>query len=483
VPLATPLNQRQLEVLGWIGDGCPDGRWTDFTFKTTAGALAWRRLVAVSKRGGVWSAAILPAGGHYLAHGSYPPGHWDRRRPRQAIDLDVTTRTPMVAPRRSVEQERPATVRPARKPQPGALTPTRKLLKDIVDAGGILELDTSDDKTSYRSLVGIINRRKMAPAGQEVIMLNGAYYHHLIFRLSSVSDWKTQSPAETVAAERIGRWHPAVATLRSEKRRDSIVKPLRDRAFRLLHALAGEAEARGHSVRLPKRNSHGYVNDSSRLVGDLIVQVGEIHCSVDILQPKDRVPHTPTRDEIEREKKYSWPPRTYDYVPADRLSIALDTSSRFSFKITWPETKTLRLESRLPDVMTTFERWAVIDTERKEAERRAAIEAQKRREREDERAREAYVQHALGERLVADLKDWELVGRLRRFLADMAGCVEHISDEEEQAAAVEWLQWCTQYTATRDPFTKPIRQPEIKPPGYSELQEFRTRLGFGSGYW
>jgi hypothetical protein len=35
-------------------------------------------------------------------------------------------------------------------------------LKDIVDAGGILERDIRDDKTSYRSLVGIINRRKMA---------------------------------------------------------------------------------------------------------------------------------------------------------------------------------------------------------------------------------------------------------------------------------------------------------------------------------
>ncbi|PJE24237.1 MAG: hypothetical protein CK431_07030 [Mycobacterium sp.] len=121
---------------------------------------------------------------------------------------------------------------------PDGLTPTRKLLKDIVDAGGILERDTSEDNTNYRSLVGIINRRKMAPNGQEVIMLSGAKYRHLIFRMSSVSDWKSQPPSEIVAAERIGRWHPAVATLRSEKRLNSIEKSLRDRAFRLLHAIA-----------------------------------------------------------------------------------------------------------------------------------------------------------------------------------------------------------------------------------------------------
>lgn len=92
-------------------------------------------------------------------------------------------------------------------------------------------------------------------------------------------------------------------------------------------------------------------------------------------------------------------------------------------------------------------------------------------------------QHALGERLVADLKDWELVGRLRHYLADMAERIEHITDDEERAAAVEWLEWCNQYMAKRDPFTKPIRQPKIKPPRYSEVQEFRIRLGFGLGHW
>lgn len=61
-------------------------------------------------------------------------------------------------------------------PSPDGLTPTRKLLKEIVDAGGILELDISDDKTSYRSLVGIINHRGMAPDGQQVILIEGAKY-------------------------------------------------------------------------------------------------------------------------------------------------------------------------------------------------------------------------------------------------------------------------------------------------------------------
>jgi hypothetical protein len=477
VPLSTPLNQRQLEVLEWIRAGCPHGRWSDSRYKTVAIALQSRRLIAISRRSGAWSAAALPAGLHYLTHGDYPPDHWtSRTRRSQTVNLDTA---PCPQPTRSSPKPpRPPAPRP-----PDGLTPTRKLLKDIIDAGGILELDTRDDKTSYRSLVGIINRRGMAPDGQEVIMLSGRSYHHLVFRLSSVSDWKTISPAQTAAAERIGRWHPAVATLRTEKRLDSIDKPLRDRAFRLLHALAREAEAREHTVRLPKRSVHGYIEDPSKLRGDLIVKVGDIECSVDVSQPTDRLPHVPTPKELERQRQYSWdrPPR-YDYVPSDRLSITLDTHSRWSSKVSWLDTKTLRMESRLPDVMTTFERWAVIDVERQEAERRAEIDKRERQAREDELARAAYVQHSLGLRLAADMEAWEVNGRLRRYVAVLRERVDSMTDATERATASEWLDWCDRFVTDHDPSAKSIAMPTVKPPGYSELAEFRKQLGFG-GYW
>jgi hypothetical protein len=180
---------------------------------------------------------------------------------------------------------------------------------------------------------------------------------------------------------------------------------------------------------------------------------------------------------FDRDRKYSWPPPKYDYVPADRLSVTIDTDSRFSSKTSWPETKTLRPESRLPDITTTFERWAIVDAERKDVERRAEIEKQERREREDELARQAYVQHALGERLVTDLNAWELTARLRRYLADMAEPIVHITDDEERVAALEWLEWCHRYAVERAPFTRPIQTPRIKAPGYGDVAEFRKRLG------
>lgn len=436
--------------------------------------------MSISKRGGVWSATVLPAGMHYLTHGQYPPGHWRIRKARNSSDEpDAAVANPAQISRLAAKLPPPPRPKP-----PDGLTPTRKLLKDIIDAGGILERDIREDDTSYRSLVGIINRRKMAPDGQEVIMLSGATYYEIIFRLSSVSDWKTEPPTEVVAAERVTRWHPVVATLRKEKSLSSIEKTLRERAFRLLHALAREAESRGHSIRQPKRNVHGYVDDPSQLLGDLIIHVKDIQCSLNLWQPKDRVSHTATPDELARARRETWyRVSTHDYVSADRLSITLDTDSRYSTKVTWSEKKTLSLELRLPDVMTTFERWAVIDAERKDAERRAAIEAQKRRERENELARKAYTQQALADAMIADLDAWELVGRLERFLTEMEKRIGHLTDEHERARAIEWLGWCQRFMAERDPFSKPIQTPSVKPPAYSDVAVFRKRLGFDASYW
>ena len=70
-----PLTFRQLDVLRWIGDGCPPGRWADETHKASARALASRGLAQVGRpksTGGAWSATLTEVGRYYLDHGRYP---------------------------------------------------------------------------------------------------------------------------------------------------------------------------------------------------------------------------------------------------------------------------------------------------------------------------------------------------------------------------------------------------------------------------
>ena len=89
-----------------------------------------------------------------------------------------------------------------------------------------------------------------------------------------------------------------------------------------------------------------------------------------------------------------------------------------------------------------------------------------------------YKQHALADRLLADLGAWELARRLRAYLIVLRTRVEAVTDPDEQAAATEWLAWCEKYAADHDPTTKQIAMPTVRPPGYSELAEVRKRLGF-----
>ena len=67
------LSERQVAVLKWISEGCPEGQWPDETHKHSARALADRGLARVSRKNKVWTASITEAGEYYLEHGAYAP--------------------------------------------------------------------------------------------------------------------------------------------------------------------------------------------------------------------------------------------------------------------------------------------------------------------------------------------------------------------------------------------------------------------------
>lgn len=59
-----PLSDRQMKVLKWVVDGCPDGRWEDYSYKRTTYALNDRGLVTVDRRRNSWSAQVTDDGGY-----------------------------------------------------------------------------------------------------------------------------------------------------------------------------------------------------------------------------------------------------------------------------------------------------------------------------------------------------------------------------------------------------------------------------------
>jgi hypothetical protein len=173
VNLTAPLTDRQLQVLRWIGDGCPPGVMDGFSYKTTAIALQGRRLVAVSKKKGIWRADLTDAGKYYLNHGSFrlagtaagkeaqyrrvsPPG---RKVARGRADLPGRPGfTPPETAQASTNPE-PAVAKKANRKLP----PTEQLIADIIAAGGELQIHRHTDQTNYELRVASAIRFGKSP--------------------------------------------------------------------------------------------------------------------------------------------------------------------------------------------------------------------------------------------------------------------------------------------------------------------------------
>src|SRR4051794_33168856 len=61
------LNQKQIELLQWIDEGCTgDGPGEGYAYRVSAAALRSRGLVKVTGKGSRWAATITDAGRKYL---------------------------------------------------------------------------------------------------------------------------------------------------------------------------------------------------------------------------------------------------------------------------------------------------------------------------------------------------------------------------------------------------------------------------------
>ncbi len=154
------VNSRQLDVLRWIVDGCPDGVMTDFTYKTTTYALRSRGLASVSKKGGTWRAAPTDVGRYYLEHGSYPEAERSATATKPVRRPDAKRAAPRVA-EPEAGKTHDATAVPAT--PPGPPEPAKPQLPRV-DVPGALRrphaavVALRDDKDHFHITRGARNR-------------------------------------------------------------------------------------------------------------------------------------------------------------------------------------------------------------------------------------------------------------------------------------------------------------------------------------
>ncbi|MEV4421956.1 hypothetical protein AB0L40_18520 [Patulibacter sp. NPDC049589] len=129
----TTLNERQVDVLRWIADGCTDRDFDGVSARISAGALRNRDLVQTTGSGTSWKATITKAGREYLKRvdGPDPPA---ARQPNVSV--------------------------------------TQQLVDDVIAAGGTLRVPIktwqNPDHVDYERRAQLAQRHRKVPAGKRL---------------------------------------------------------------------------------------------------------------------------------------------------------------------------------------------------------------------------------------------------------------------------------------------------------------------------
>lgn len=431
-----PLTVRQGEVLQWIGDGCPDGVWRDFTYKTTAYALASRGLVTVDRRRKQWSAALTDVGRFYLAHGHHPsePGpsgstHASSEEDSETNDL------------------------------------ASGLLAELVSAGGHVTVESPSEKqrARYRRAIHRLITEHRIPEGF-VLRHTGRDHGDLTIRFLREDDNpRPQSPPKIAVPQTPGAVSDEVRALAVQVRM-AVTEPTMERALRILQAIADECAIRTWTLQPDPRDDRRF-------------HISTAECSFEFGLREELVDRDMPDEDTLATSKYTWQrvPLHTRKVGSGRLTLQLGEYYRTR---SWSDRRRWTLDDKLGALFA-------------ELDARVTEAAEQRRQREEEllRRQQAWEAAVLAAQraYVIDLNQRRLrdqvaeKGRAREY-RDYAESLNGLIDDCDDPAIAEsirtWQHWTSQEAERIDPLTNPevLRYVE---PDHVTAEEFAPFMAKG----
>lgn len=439
------LTQRQVDVLRWIGDGCPDGVMVEAgrPERITAGALRNRGLVTTTGRGPTWWGFITEAGVEYLTRvdGPNPP------IPRE--------------------------------PGRGG---TQNLIDEVVAAGGTLSVPARrwgapPGTPDYERRVANAERRGVLPAGKRLVVTRSPGELHIQLRDAAAGTPTAASPVPV--AERVGRYHQVVMEFRGQEESHHISRAEFSRACRIAHALVVEAERRGYGVGVSTGSGtiHRRRSRSGESGGDLVITIGGVAVTLRISEKGVAVPSSrPTND------RWDLP----GYAPARRsfaneegatgllLIAILAPSTRSNRQASWGDGKKQRLEDCLPAVLMEAETRSADERERIRLAQEEAERARQAWEEAMERARALHAESHRAVVLVEQVEGWQQATAIRAY------CDAIQQAHPGPGPAAEWIAWARLHADRIDPLDPAPTLPGL--PAQVTAEDLRPFLGGWSPY-
>ena len=202
----------------------------------------------VSRKGGVWRAEATKAGRYYLRHGAYPDGLW-RGRPARPAAARAHGRA-RGEPRQAAEDAESSVPPVLGPPVPTLGELAQGMVARVAAAGGAVEVARRPG--GFDDLVTAARWAPNLPPGKRLKCRAAGGWSSPMVEMYFDEDSSVRVAERPVPVPaRVTAYHRVAGAYREDADRHEVSKGLLGRACRILHALAAEAERRGHLAAVP----------------------------------------------------------------------------------------------------------------------------------------------------------------------------------------------------------------------------------------
>ena len=400
-------------MLQWISDGCPEGVWRDFTYKTTAYALAARGLVNIDRRRDQWSASITGVGEFYLAHGQYPS--------------DATLVTEEYTPSQAGS---------------GSEDLAAQILKELTSGDGKLTVASPSERerARYRRAIHCLIVGHVIPEGF-VLRHTGRDHGDLTIRVIREAEEPRPQPApEVVVPQTASAVSDDLRALGSEVL-VAVTEPSMERALRILQAIANECASRGWTLDRESRDTRGF-------------RIRTSECSFELSLSEELVDREVPDEEKLDASKYTWQriPLHVRKVGSGRLTLQL---GQYWQRKSWSDRRRWTLDDKLGTAFVELDRrvaeaaeqrqWRAADLLRRQQDWDAAVHV----------AQQAYVVDLNRRRLRAQVAHRAEAEALRDYARTLEALIDERAEPSTTDLIVRWGKWAVEEADRIDPLNNP----------------------------
>ena len=453
------LNAKQIQVLEWIRNGCPDGVYSGgYEHRISARVLERRGLVKIRGRGDTWVAELTEEGREWKDEAKEP------NRSLSEVECQAGSADPSSALAVGGESGQGGEL-------PAEESDEDQLMRRVMNEGSVLLPEDPEVVKRYERIVRSSLHSALRPKGKCLEMHHTGRWGQGPQQVDFVEYFDDRVELKPVPVpDQVKKYHQSIKALLSNKEWSYVSDEHLPRAARILQAIADEAERRGMKVISAEealKNAPQHLRRKLRSV-PLRVQDADVVYSLEIREiAAPGAKKLPLRARNEKKTLPAWKEqRGWEFTSTGKLELIVDGPGTRYTGDRYKDAKTSTLEEKLPRVLASFEIYRL--KREWHAQERARAEAERLQRQNDARevATARYFDTKRWEHFVRRSEQWSAVDQHREFLKKaIASVTESFTSDKDQILAE------LRYVESRIDEYDPLLNPRMLIPGIPDPKE------------